>query len=225
MPSASQAPPASLELRGPESSEELDPELLALPDPPRRERTLTVVVLAVAAVLSLAMVFGLRHDVAYALRGGGSTAADLGDLHDATEATLAGLDNRYVRAESLLGAAGGIRYERPFVDDTFRTLPVAGRRDVWVDVRVPAGQETGRWEPPRSFTGRLVRFGGAGPRHRGLASAIERASSTEVPAGAWLLVDGEAPEKARWTILLAAMFLGCAAWNMIAITRIVRKVR
>ena len=152
-PQAPQAPQASheLQLRGPESSEELDPELLALPDPPRRERTLTVVVLAVAAVLSLAMVFALRHDVAYAV--GGSTAADLGDLHAATGATLAGFDNRYVRADSLLGAAGGIRYERPFVDDTFRTLPVAGRRDVWVDVRVPAGhrdtKDLARLQPAR----------------------------------------------------------------------------
>jgi hypothetical protein len=212
----------SLELPGPESSEELDPELLALPDPPRRERTLTVVVLAVAAVLSLAMVFGLRHDVSYAL--GGGTAVDVGDLHAASEAALASYENRYVRAEALLGAAGGIRYERPFVDDTFRTLPVAGRRDLWADVRVPAGQESGRWEPPHTFTGRLVRFEGAGPRHRGLAGAIERASSTEVPAGAWLVIDGEAPDKARWTILLAAMFLGCAVWNLIAIRRIVRKV-
>jgi hypothetical protein len=224
VPQAPQVP--SFELRGPESSEELDPELLALPDPPRRERTLTVVVLAVAALLSLAMVFALRRDVAYAIGGmRGSTPADVGDLHAATDATLAGCENRYVRSEALLGAAGGIRYERPFVDDTFRTLPVAGRRDVWVDVRVPAGQETGRWEPPRSFVGRLVRFEAAGPRHRGLASAIERASSTEVPAGAWLVIDGEAPDKARWTILLAAMFLGCAVWNLIAITRIVRRVR
>ena len=223
MPGVRPVPQASLELRGPESSEELDPELLALPDPPRRERTLTVVVLAVAAVLSLAMVAALRHDVAYAV--GSGTAADVGDLHAATEATLAGFENRFVRADALLGAAGGIRYERPFVDDSFRTLPVAGRRDVWVDVRVPAGQETGRWEPPRSFTGRLVRFEGAGPRHRGLASAIARASGTEVPAGAWLVIDGEAPDKARWTLLLAAMFLGCAVWNLIAISRIVRKVR
>jgi hypothetical protein len=218
------APPVSpLELRGPESSEELDPELLALPDPPRRERTLTVVVLALAALLSLAMVFALRRDVAYAVSAG--TAADLGDLHAATAANLAQLENRYVQAEGLLGAAGGIRYERPFVDDTFRTLPVAGRADLWVDVRVPAGQENGRWEPPRTFGGRLVRFDGAGPRHRGLAHAIEQASSTAVPAGAWLVIDGEAPDKARWTILLAAMFLGCAAWNLLAITRIVRKVR
>jgi hypothetical protein len=69
-----------------------------------------------------------------------------------------------------------------------------------------------------------VRFGGAGPRHRGLATAIERATGSTVPPGAWLVVDGEGPESARWTILLAAMFLGFAAWNAVAIARIVRKV-
>ncbi len=210
-------------LRGPESSEELDPELLALPDPPRGGRTLTVAVLAAAAALALALAFALRRDVAFALRGGASD--DLGDLHLTPLANLASDENRLVRAEALLGAAGGIRYERPLVDDTFRTLPVAGRPDVWVDVRVPAGQETGRWEPPRSFVGRLVRFGAAGPRHRGLADAIARVSRTDVPAGAFLLVDGEAPEDVRWTILLAATFVACAAWNLISISRIVRRVK
>jgi hypothetical protein len=212
-----------LELRGPESSEELDPELLSLPDPPRRERSLTVAVLALAALLSLAMVFALRRDVAYAL--GSGTAVDLGDLHAATDGSLGPHENEYVKAQALLGAAGGIRYERPFVDDTFRTLPVAGRTDLWADVRVPAGEETGRWQPPTTLEGRLVRFGAAGPRHRGLAGAIERASNVTVPGNAWLVIDGEAPGKARWTILLAAMFLGCAAWNVIAIRRIVRRVR
>jgi len=173
--------------------------------------------------MSLAMVFALRREVAYAL--GRTVPVDLGDLHAVTPASLEGSANAYVRAEGLLGAAGGIRYERPFVDDTFRTLPVAGRPDVWVDVRVPAGQESGRWEPPRSFSGRLVRFAAAGPRHRGLAGAIARASSTEVPAGAWLIVDGEAPEKTRWSLLLAATFLAFAAWNAVAIAKIVRKVR
>jgi hypothetical protein len=214
--------PSPLEL-APDSRDELDPELLALPDPPRRERTLTVVVLAFAALLSLAMVFALRRDVAYALAS--STPAGVGELRTASAETLAANENRLVRAEGMLGAAAGIRYERPFLDDTFRTLAVAGRDDVWVDVRVPAGQESGRWEPPRAFTGRLVRFGGAGPRHRGLAGAVERATGSTVPAGAWLVVDGEAPESARWTILLAAMFLGFAAWNVVAIARIVRQVR
>ena len=44
-------------------------------------------------------------------------------------------------------------------------------------------------------------------------------------ADAWLLVDGEDPGSARWTVLLAAMFLGFAAWNVVAIARILRKVR
>jgi hypothetical protein len=214
--------PSPLEL-APDSKDELDPELLALPDPPRRERTLTVVVLAFAAALSLAMVFALRRDVVYALAR--STPAGVGELRTASGETLVANENRLVRADGMLGAAGGIRYERPFLDDTFRTLAVAGREDVWVDVRVPAGQESGRWEPPRAFTGRLVRFGGAGPRHRGLASAIERTTGSRVPATAWLLVDGEDPGSARWTILLAAMFLGFAAWNAVAIARILRRVR
>jgi hypothetical protein len=214
--------PSALEL-GRDSSDELDPELLALPDPPRRERTLTVVILGLAAVLSLAMVFALRRDVAYAFAS--HTPGDVGELRTAAGETLAASENRLVRAEGMPGAAGGIRYERPFLDDTFRTLPVAGREDVWVDVRVPAGQESGRWEPPRVFTGRLVRFGAAGPRHRGLASAIERTTGSTVPSGAWLLVDGEEPGSARWTALLAAMFLGFAAWNAVEIRRIVRKVR
>jgi hypothetical protein len=218
--------PSPLELRPddrPDSKDELDPELLALPDPPRRERTLTVVVLGFAALLSLAMTFALRRDVAYALAT--STPTTVGELRTAPAASLASSENRLVRADGMPGAAGGIRYERPFVDDTFRTLPVAGRDDVWVDLRLPVGQESGRWEPPRSFAGRLVRFGEAGPRHRGLASAIERTTGRRIPADAWLLVDGEAPDSARWTILLAAMFLGFAAWNAVAIARILRRVR
>jgi hypothetical protein len=221
--------PSPLELGGAEpgplSSErdELDPELLALPDPPKRERTLTLIVLSLAALLSLAMVFALRRDVAYAL--GSATPVELGDLHAATATSLSAAENHFVRADALLGAVGGIRYERPFVEDTFRALPVAGRADVWVDVRVPAGQETGRWEPPRTLAGRLVRFDAAGPRHRGIANAIARTTHAEVPAGAWLLVDGEAPDGARWTVLLAVAFLGCAAWNLVAMARIVRRVR
>jgi hypothetical protein len=214
--------PSALELAS-ESHDELDPELLALPGPPRRERTLTVVVLAFAAALSLAMAFALRGDVAYALAD--KTPAGVGELRTASRETLTANENHLVRADGMLGAAGGIRYERPFVEDTFRTLPVAGRDDVWVDVRVPAGLESGRWEPPRSFTGRLVRFGGAGPRHRGLAGAIQRTTGNALPAVAWLIVDGEDPESARWTLLLAAMFLGFAVWNAAAIARIVRTVR
>jgi hypothetical protein len=206
-----------------EESDDLDPELAALPRPSRQGRTLTVLVLLAAAAASVAMAAALRGEVAYALTSPAPTT--LGDLRTTSAELLAASENHYVRAEGLLGAAGGIRYERLLVDDTFRTVPVAGRRDVWVDLRVPAGQDNGRWEPPATLTGRLVRFSAAGPRHRGLESAVEQSTHVPVPAGAWLLVDGDEPEGARWAIVLAGLFAACAVWNVVAIGRITRRVR
>lgn len=219
-------PASALQLAGAASADPPDPELVALPAPPRRARTLTVLVLAFGAVAALVVAFGLRREVAYALAG--DRAASLDDLRAASDASLAENENRPVRADAMLGAAGGIRYERPFVDDTFRALPVVGRPDpfdMWVEVRVPAGQESGRWEPPHTFAGRLVRLDASGPRHRGLKEAIEQATHEHVRDGAWLLVDGEQPADARWSVLLAAMFAGFAAWNVVAIARLLRKVR
>jgi hypothetical protein len=211
------------DLRG---KDDIDPELAALPAPNRRERTFTIVLLAAAVVAALAMIFVLRRDVVYAV-GGASVPADLGDLRIASDAALLARDNGFVRATGLLGASGGIRYERPLQEDTFRALPAAGRGEgaqVWVEVRVPAGQESGRWEPPRSFVGRLVRFQAAGPRHRGLARAIEEAGGSPVSAGAFLLVDEEEPARLRWAALLALVFLGLAVGNGVAIVRLLRRV-
>jgi hypothetical protein len=208
--------------------DELDPELLSLPDPPRSGRTLTMAILALAAVSALAMTFALRRDVAYALAPilghARSAAADVGDLRLATPDVLSAHENRFVRGDAMLGAAGGIRYERVLVADSFRTLPVAGRGDVWVDVRVPSGQENGRWEPPRTFAGRLVRFGEAGPRHRGIADAIASVTHERVPTSAWLVVDGEEPASSRWVLALAAALLCFAVWNVLSAVRLVRKV-
>jgi hypothetical protein len=207
------------------TSADIDPELLGLPSPPRGARTWTIAVLAAASAAALAMVFALRGDVVYAFQS--SRPADLGDLRTASAAALAASENRLVQGEGLLGAAGGIRYERPLRDETYRALPVAGRAEgqgVWVEVRVPPGEESGRWEPPRSFVGRLVRFGAAGPRHRGLGRAIEDAAHVRVPSGSFLLVDGEEPARARWVVVLGAIFLAFAVGNALVIARLVRRV-
>jgi hypothetical protein len=212
--------------RAPGERDELDPELAGLPGPPRRARSLTVLLLAVAAIASLLATLSLLREVVYALAG--DSPAALGDLRSTPGAVLAASENRPVRGEGMLGASGGIRYERPFVEDTFRTLPVLGRAepfDMWVEVRVPPGQESGRWEPPRTFAGRLVRLDAAGPRHRGLRAAIEQATHERVPKNAWLLVDGEDPADARWAILLSLMFLGFVGWNVAATARILRRVK
>jgi hypothetical protein len=214
---------AAFEVGGANAVDEIDPELVELPDPPRRQRSFTLAVLFLGVIAALAMVFALRHDVAYAFGGGHPTS--LGDLRTADLAVLASHVNEFVAGDALLGAAGGLRYERPLREDTFRALPVAGRADLWVEVRVPAGEESGRWEPPRSFEGHLERFDAAGPSHRGLAAAIEEAGEARIPSGAFLLVDGEDPTHARWAIVVTAMFLGFAGWNGLGIARLLRRVR
>jgi hypothetical protein len=204
------------------TSDDIDPELLTLPEPTRRERTLTILLLLVGALAALAMAGALRRDVAYALSR--TTPESLGNLGEVGPGRLEASENGFVRAEGLLGAAAGLRYGRPFREDTFRALPVLGRENLWVEVRIPPSQESGRWEPPRSFAGRLESFDAVGPTHRGLRAAIERETRAHVPKDSWLLVDGEEPSHSRWAVLLAAAFLGLAVCNALAIGRIVRKV-
>lgn len=198
----------------------VDPELLELPDPPRRERSLTVATLVFTAFASLAMVFSLRGDAAYAFSGARPT--DLGDLGTAPAAAF--VENGYISGTAMLGAAHAIKYERPLVSDSFRLMPVAGRPNVWVEVRVPSGAETIRYVPPSQLTGRLVKFESAGPKHRGLASAVRDATGQQVPEASWLLVEGDAPAGARWAIMLIVMFLGFAVWNLGVTAKLLRKV-
>lgn len=200
--------------------EELDPELLELPDPPKRERTLVIAMLLFTALASLAMIFALRRDAAYAFAP--QEPSELGDLASAPAAAFA--ENRFVRANGMLGAAHAIRYERPVTEGSFRLMPIAGHPNIWVEVRIPPGAENVRYVPPEQFTGRLVRFETAGPKHRGLASAVHDATGLEVPKDAWLLVQGDSPAGSRWAVVLVVMFLGFAAWNVVVTAKLLRKV-
>jgi len=201
--------------------ESVDPELLDLPNPPKRERSVTVAMLVFTAFASLAMVAALRGDAAYSFAS--DRAIDLGDLGSAPPAAF--VENGFVSGTAMLGAAHAIRYERPLVSDSFRLMPVAGRPNVWVEVRVPAGAENIRYVPPSQFTGRLVKFDNAGPKHRGLASAIHDATGQKVPEASWLLVEGDAPRGSRFAVILIAMFLGFAVWNLSVTAKLLRKVK
>jgi hypothetical protein len=214
------APTQHLAPPGAREEDAIDPELLDLPDPPKRERSVTVGMLVFTAFASLAMVVSLRGDATYAFAP--AHPIDLGDLGSAPAAAF--VENGFVTGTGMLGAAKAIRYERPLVSDSFRLMPVAGRPNVWVEVRVPAGSENIRYVPPSQFTGRLVKFESAGPRHRGLAAAVSDATGQKVPEASWLLVEGDAPTGARGAILLVLMFLGFALWNITAAAKLLRKV-
>ena len=219
MPSVTDAA-EELELRD-HAKEEVDPELLQLPDPPRRERRSTLALMAIAAAASATMAASLTRDAAYAFRS--TSATDLGDLVASPASAFA--SNELVEGRGRLAGAGSIKYERPFESDSYRIAPVAGRSDVWVELKVPSGAESNRFVPKTEFSGRLIKFRDAGLRHRGLRSAIEDRTGQKVADDAYLLVDGQTPEGARAFAFLWAMFVTFALWNVITIVRLVRKVK
>lgn len=206
------------------AEDDFDPELEALPAPPKRERTWTIVVLAVTIVASLAMMVSLLRDAAYAFAP--SQSAELGDLRTGAnaDASLDAYNNSFVRATAMLGGAGALRYERAFDSDSYRVAPVAGRTDVWVEIHMKDGEESSRFIPPTSFAGRLIRFSEVGPRHRGLRDAVGSVGGTKVPSDAWLIVDAEQPANSRWAVMLVILFAAFAIWNAFAIVKLVRRV-
>jgi hypothetical protein len=198
-----------------------DPDLIALPAPPKGERTVTVVMMLITAGLALWMVLALFAETRYALTPG--TPSDVGDL--ATLRPTADMANRYTRATGLLGTAGAIRYGRAAEGDSFRLAPIAGNPKIWVEIRVPEGFEGPRFVPPTSFAGRLVPFEEAGIRHAFLRKAVSDQTDAEVPADAWLLIEGSSPRASRWAVALAALFVGFAGWNLVGVARLLRRVR
>lgn len=90
---------------------QLDPELVALPAPPARERFVTLLVLLVAGLTCMLMAYGVCYDAAYAWAD--SRPVDLGELADAPIATLP--SNAYASASLRLGAARAVHFERPLV--------------------------------------------------------------------------------------------------------------
>jgi hypothetical protein len=198
-----------------------DPELIALPAPPKRERTATVVLMAITALAATWMGVLLLGEARYAFAPG--TLVELPDL--ATLAPTADLDNRYVRATGLLGTTGAIRYGRAAEGDSFRLAPIAGNDKIWVEIRVPEGFEGPRFVPPTTFAGRLVPFKKAGIRHGRLPEAVTAQTDKQVPEDAWLLIDGSSPRASRWAVALVGLFLAFALWNVAGIARVLSRVR
>lgn len=197
-----------------------DPELSALPEPRRPGRRLTLVSLSLTALASAAMVFALSGEAGYAFSSG--TPTDLGNLtHASPNPEMA---NTWVRGEALLGTSGAVRYGRPLESDSYRLAPVAGNKNIWVQIRVPAGMEGPHFVPPTSFVGRLVPAADAGIRHQGLVSSVAEASDQSIPEGAWLLIDGEAPATTRWVLGVIALFISFAAFSLYGLARLLKPV-
>jgi hypothetical protein len=200
---------------------ESDPELLALPSPPKGERTATIALMVVTTIAALALAWSLRGEARYAASAG--QPVELGDLTHFTAADA--VKNRYVRGAGSLGTTGAIRYGRAAEGDSFRLAPIAGNDKVWVEIRVPEGFEGPRFIPPSSFAGRLVPMNEAGLRQWMLRSDVQQKTGKAVPADAWLLIDSTSPRATRWALLLTLLLVGFAAWNAVGVVRLITRVR
>jgi hypothetical protein len=199
----------------------IDPELVALPRPPRQERTISLLLMSLTALLAAIMTIALAGDVKYALAGGEPQA--VGNLSQLVPAPS--MSNTFVRADGVLRAEGSIRYHRPLERDAFQLVPVSGNERVWVELRVPEGAPSVSSAPPLTFVGRLLPVRDIAFGWGGLRRSLSATARMPIPDGAWVLVDGATPVSAQWTMALAALLVLFAGYNVIMIARILRPAR
>lgn len=176
----------------------VDPELLALPEPPRWRRLATLVLMALVVVAASALAFSLRHDVAYFFSS--PETVDLGDVRSIDPARLE--PNTHVRIQGTPMVSRAVRYQRVLTGGRYIVFPLAGQRTVYVQVE-DREDAIGRHE----FSGRLVTFGQLGGRMTGVRSYLGEQLDLPVSPESFLLVADESPSSYGWALLLAALCL------------------
>jgi len=193
-----------------------DRELLALPPPRRPWRRATLVTLSLGAALSVWLAFLVLPDARYSLQAGG--VRDIGDLARARLGPE--LENAWVRAGGQLSATKAVRFRRPLERDSYRLAQSEDNPNVWVQIRVPAGEEDPRFVPPDSFVGRLLPLSAASLRQGGIADAVDRAGLEPLRKNAWILLDGESPAANRWVLGLIGLLAAFATFNVVGLVRL-----
>jgi hypothetical protein len=209
------------ESKAPAPSSETDLELAQLPEPRRPWRRATFAAMALVSVISLGLSLNLVPDLVYALNP--SPPVEVNGLEHFRPGPE--LHNRLVHGEGTLSPDRAIRYERPMEPDSYRLAEVVGNPNLWVEVRVPEGEEGPRFVPPTSFVGRLVRADAVSIRQKGLVEAVADAGLGELGRDTWILIDGEAPQSLRWVFGLLGLLLAFAIFNVVGILRLARPIR
>ncbi|HJL18013.1 MAG TPA: hypothetical protein RMH99_20285 [Sandaracinaceae bacterium LLY-WYZ-13_1] len=197
----------------PGDREAVDPELLELPTPPRGRRLATLALMAVVVVASMALVFGIRHDLAYFFAP--SSTVDLGDVQDVSPASLE--PNTHVRIQGTPMMSRAVRYQRVLTGGTHVVFPLAGQRTVYVQVP-DDGQSLARTE----FSGRLVTFSQLGGRIGSVERYLGDALGLPVSGESFLLIADESPGSYAWALLVAIL---CALFVLVDLVLILRWFR
>lgn len=195
---------------------ELDPELEALPAPPATRRFMTLTTMAFVVVVALGMALSTRRDVAYFFSR--AEATDLG--------TATSLDERALRPDTFATVRGApmaaytVRVRRPIVGDEYVVFPLAGQRDVFV--QLPASDvATGSTE----FVGRLTTFDAMGSRMGAVRTELSRVTGRVIGGESFVLVAGDVPGRNPVSLLFCALCLLIVVVDVALILRWFRPIQ
>lgn len=192
----------------------VDPELLALPAPPHARRWLSLALLLAVVVAAGALLLQLRADLSYALASG--RESDIGDAAKLELATL--VPNSYVRVRGTPMLSRMVRYERALSGEAFAVFPLAGQRQIFVQVPLAALQDPARTSQGE-FRGRLQTFGQLGGRLRPVRNYLARTMRLPVTGESFVVLAEESPGAYGWAVALCAL---CTAIMALALGLIVR---
>jgi hypothetical protein len=195
---------------------ELDAELAALPAPPQTRVRVLGALLGAISVVSLALAWQLRDDVAFAF----SPAAPV-VLGDATTAPISSaLANRTVTVRVTPQMAGAVRYTRPITTGDYLVFPAAGRAGEALYVQVD-----GSAVHAGEVTGRLVPFSGAGGRYGRVGRFLREEMSGRVSGQTMLLVTEARPSQYLWAPAIASFLMALALFDLVMIGRLFKRIR
>jgi hypothetical protein len=201
--------------------DDVDPELLALPAPPRARAMATAGVMVGVIALSAMLMWSFRGDFGYWLSGlSGGAPVDLGDAQNLERVP----DNGFVTVRGLPRAASAIRFRRLVRGGTYRVYPMMGQPALFVQSFIADGTRVGRRPRHGEYTGRLVSFADARGGYDAIRSFFEREMGVDVPADAYLLMDGERPADYAWVVGLYLLLVAFMVTNGILLYRHLRPV-
>lgn len=191
----------------------VDPELLALPAPPKGRRFATLVVMALVVVAAMALTVSLRHDLAYFFAS--SQTVDLGDVRDVDPARLT--PNSHVRVEGTPMMSRAVRYRRVLTGGEYVVFPLAGQRTVYVQV-----EDRDDAIARNEFSGRLVTFSQLGGRMSAVRGYLGQEMRLPVSGDSFILLADEGPGSYAWAFMLALL---CVLFVLIDVLLLLRWFR
>jgi hypothetical protein len=190
----------------PAAPAEVDQALLALPAPPRARRLAAMASMAAAVAAAIGLMVELRYDVSYSFAS--DQAIDLGSV---TALDLSELEpNVYVRVRGTPMLSRLVRYEKALSGASYAVFPLAGQRQVFVQMPAAAIDDPMR-AAPGEFSGRLMTFGQLGGRFRAVRDFLARELGMPVTAESFVVLTEEPPSAYGWSTFVLALCLAIVA--------------